>query len=61
MQDWIVAHLAEIIAIQAQIEGMKATNIERENKGYALAYGEKEFEDKANELFGIANNIWRNR
>lgn len=46
--------LAEILAIQAEIEGMKSENITRESQGYALAYDEKAFVQAADDLRTIA-------
>jgi hypothetical protein len=43
-----------ILAIQAEIEGMKVENISRQDKGYSLAYGEEAFFEKAEELRNIS-------
>jgi len=55
MTEYDIKRLALIFAIQAEIEGMKAANIEREAQGYALAYGEKAFADTAEELRVLAS------
>lgn len=49
-----VKRLALVLAVQAEIEGMKAQNIIREQRGDSLAYGEIQFSDKAEELKNIA-------
>lgn len=49
-----VKRLALIFAIQAEIEGMKAFNTERENNGEALGYDESAFNQAAEELRNIA-------
>ena len=54
MTDYTVMRLALVLAMQAEIEGMKAENIEREQTGKALAYGEAEFDSKAIELMQLA-------
>jgi hypothetical protein len=45
---------AEISAINAEITGMLALNVKRTQNGYALAYGEEAFLQKADELRQIA-------
>ncbi len=42
--------LGLILAVQAEIEGMKITNSEREENGFAFAYDEGAFLEKAEEL-----------
>ena len=54
MNEYDVKRLAFVLAIQAEIEGMKTANIERENAGYALAYDEKAFTEVAEELRMLA-------
>lgn len=44
--------MAQTAAAYARIEGMKAANLEREHKGFALAYSEEFFEDVI-EAFGL--------
>jgi len=46
---------AQSVAATAQIEGMKATNTERERDGKALAYDELAFQDIINE-YGLHSN-----
>jgi hypothetical protein len=50
MNNQLVAIVANIVAAQARIEGMKAKNTERESQGYALAYDEDAFFAEANQL-----------
>lgn len=42
--------MAIAVATAAKIEGMKATNFERRENGYALAYDEVAFTEVENEL-----------
>lgn len=50
MNPILVAIMANIVAAQARIEGMKAKNIERQADGYALAYDDNAFFVEANLL-----------
>ena len=50
MNDFSVTRLALILAIQAEIEGMKAENVECEQKGYTPTWNRSSFLDKAEEL-----------
>ena len=50
MTDYTVKRLALILAVQAEIEGMKALNAERLQDGYAPGYDDKAFYNKAEEL-----------
>ena len=49
-----VKRLALVLATQAEIEGMKAENKQREIQGHDLTYTEKDFSVKANELTNLA-------
>ena len=49
-----VKRLALVLAIQAEIEGMKAENKQREIQGDSMAYIDKDFSEKANELTNLA-------
>lgn len=49
-----VKRLALVLAVQAEIEGMKTLNVERENNGMSNAYDEGAFFDKAEELRNLA-------
>lgn len=53
----LCAAVAEMHAINARIEGMRAANIARDTRGEAPAYGEKDFIEAANELSGWANHM----
>ena len=55
MNNYDVKRLALVLAIQAEIEGMKSFNIERTANGYALAYTPDDFFEKAEELRELAN------
>ncbi len=49
-----VKRLALVLAVQAEIEGMKAENIMREQNNESPAYGSSQFNDKAEELRNLA-------
>ncbi len=49
-----VRRLALILAVQAEIDGMKAENMQRECENNSMAYTEKDFSDKAMELRNLA-------
>jgi len=55
MNEYDVKRLAEVLAIQAEIEGMKVANLERELQGFALAYGEELFVQAAEDLRIVAS------
>jgi len=55
MNEYDVKRLAEVLAIQAEIEGMKAENLGRGNLGHSMAYGNGDFQNKAEELRSIAS------
>tara|TARA_R110000851_G_scaffold254895_1_gene407505 strand:+ start:779 stop:967 length:189 start_codon:yes stop_codon:yes gene_type:complete len=52
---YTVKRLALVLAVQAEIEGMKSENAHRENCGNAQAYGDEDFQSKANELENLAH------
>lgn len=54
MNEYDVKRLALVLAVQAEIEGMKADNLIREQNNEALAYNGAEFECKAAELRNLA-------
>ena len=56
MEDSVVKRLALVLAIQAEIEGMKVENLEREFRGESLAYGEDAFLIAAEDLRSLAEN-----
>jgi len=49
-----VKRLALILAVQAEIEGMKAENLQRQILGESVAWRECDFCDKANDLRNLA-------
>ncbi len=55
MNNYDVKRLALVLAIQAEVEGMKAANIETESRGYAPAYPESKFVKAAEELRALAS------
>jgi len=54
MTHYDVKRLALVLAVQAEIEGMKAENILREQNEQSPAYGEKQFNEIANRLSDLA-------
>ena len=54
MSGYDVKRLAWVLAAQAEIEGMKAANKEREQRGESLAYNEGDFQYKAKRLEDLA-------
>lgn len=50
MNEYDVKRLGLILAVQAEIEGMKAENQTRVQNGEALAYSDTDFSSKAAEL-----------
>lgn len=55
MENYYAAkRLALILAVQAEIEGMKAENMQRQILGHSMAYSENDFADKAMDLRNIA-------
>jgi uncharacterized membrane protein YecN with MAPEG domain len=55
MNEYDVKRLALVLALQAELEGMKAANAIRERMDYALAYDEGAFQEVAVELRNLAN------
>lgn len=49
-----VKRLALILALQAEIEGMKAENMQREQLNHSMAYNDNDFQAKAEELRSLA-------
>jgi hypothetical protein len=56
MEDSTVKRLALVLAIQAEIEGMKMANLQREIECLAPAYSEGYFMSAAEDLRNLANN-----
>ena len=55
MNEYDVKRLAEILAIQAEIEGMKIFNAERLQNGMIPGYDDDSFCAKAEELRAVAS------
>jgi hypothetical protein len=55
MEHYDVKRLALVLAVQAEIEGMKVENMHRQHCGDAPSYGEGEFCSKAGELENLAH------
>lgn len=53
------ALVAEMESIKAAVETMKIGNIERENRGESLAYGQEDFGDLSEALYEIASRLRR--
>ena len=54
MTDYTVKRLALVLAVQAEIEGMKAENENRKQQNHSMAYTDPEFCDKAAKLENLA-------
>lgn len=54
MEHYEAKRLALVLAVQAEIEGMKAENMQRQAVGSSMAYDDKSFCDKADELRNLA-------
>lgn len=54
MNQYDVKRLALVLAVQAEIEGMKAENNQRLSNDLSLAYTDSQFQDKANDLRNLA-------
>lgn len=55
MNNYDIKRLALILAVQAEIEGMKAENKKKEILGHQIAYNEDSFLIKADNLKELAN------
>jgi hypothetical protein len=55
MTNYDVKRLALALAIQAEIEGMKAENKQREIQGNSMAYVSHDFDHMARQLWELAN------
>lgn len=55
MTSYTVKRLALVLAVQAEIEGMKATNNHRLSCGESIGYSDYDFCQKAEELRALAN------
>jgi hypothetical protein len=54
MNEYDVKRLALVLALQAEIEGMKVENAIRERQNYAYAYDEGDFQEMAEKLRNVA-------
>ena len=54
MNEYDIKRLALILAVNAEIEGMKALNMFRERRGETIAHSEDYFYQKAEELRVLA-------
>lgn len=54
MEHYDVRRLALVLSVQAEVEGMKAENLAREQNNLAPAYGERVFNEKAQRLSDLA-------
>ena len=61
MEAWLLAQKAQIDAVNAEIQGMIAENQRRVSQDEAQAYPEAAFQEKAQEFYGIYNDIMANR
>ena len=61
MEGWLLMQKAEIDAINAEIEGMKALNQYRVDRDETIAYDEDAFFEKATQLRSIAEVIAKYR
>lgn len=50
-----IKRLGLILAVQAEIEGMKSENMQREQQGFSMAWTETDFCQKAEEIRDIVN------
>lgn len=53
----ICAMQAEMFALQAEVEGMKALNQYRIDKQETIAYDDGAFHEKADQLRGVSNEL----
>ena len=54
MDIYDVKRLALVLAVQAEIEGMKSANEDRRQINHSMAYPDSDFEGKAMELRNLA-------
>jgi hypothetical protein len=54
MKHYDIKRLALVLAVQAEIEGMKSCNADRERGDHSMAYGDTAFFEKAEELKVLA-------
>lgn len=61
METWLLAKQAEILALEAEIQGMVAENLVRVHRGESVAYNDTAFNEKAEQLRYVADQIMINR
>ncbi len=54
MEQYDIIRLALVLAVQAEIDGMKAENKQREISGHDLTHNEGHFQEKAEKLRNLA-------
>lgn len=54
MNEYDVKRLAQVLSIQAEIEGMKIANIIRADRGESPEYNEGHFQEMAHKLSNLA-------
>ena len=59
MNAWLLAKQAEMFSIMVEVEGMKALNQYRIDRGEAIAYDDNSFQEQANLLKSISEEIIR--
>ncbi|HPT69347.1 MAG TPA: hypothetical protein PKW50_04315 [Syntrophomonas sp.] len=55
MNEYDIKRLAMILAEQADVEGMKAANMQRKHCDESMAYNDADFSDKADSLRQLAS------
>lgn len=55
MTEYDVRRLALVLSVQAEIEGMKAENMLREQNNESPAYGNSQFSEVSNRLTNLAH------
>ncbi len=61
MESWLLAHRAYISSIEIEVQGMIALNKQGESLGESLAYDESAFQEKADEMKSIGDEIMKMR
>jgi len=56
MNECDVKRLAQVLAVQAEIEGMKAFNKQREIQDESPGYNQKDFNDMADQLNNLGHS-----
>jgi hypothetical protein len=59
MNAWLLAKQAEMFSIVVEVEGMKALNQYRIDRGETIAYDDNHFQEQANLLKSISEEIIR--